>query len=267
MIKLQNYTPAIYYNESRDFQLLGRLFDIVLNSVKTEADLIYNLPFNDNSNDNLLKLLALSLGFKPKKQYNSKYLRAVCSVFLTVLRQKGSIKAVQTLCDALFKAADSDIALDYDFTPGKNNTELNLYIPQEFGDISLIVDVLSYVLPAGMSYNIVRELRFKVEVNTEVHLHDEFKIYSSGDTPNTEGTNYGYSDAAMSMIPTLPIEENLSNPDLLTLNKDALVSALAQDTPGLIFNSVVNSGHHKLAKLLNPTNTVEEGESNEEPTE
>ena len=44
MIKLRNLTPDVYYNESRDFQFIGRLFDVVLNSVKTEADLLYNVP-------------------------------------------------------------------------------------------------------------------------------------------------------------------------------------------------------------------------------
>ena len=40
MIKLQDMTPDVYYNQSRDFQFIGRLYDIVLNSVKTNADLI-----------------------------------------------------------------------------------------------------------------------------------------------------------------------------------------------------------------------------------
>ena len=38
MIKLQNLTPEVYYKESRVFQFIGRLYDIVLNSVKTETD-------------------------------------------------------------------------------------------------------------------------------------------------------------------------------------------------------------------------------------
>lgn len=30
MIKVQNLTPDIYYNRSRDFQFIGRLYDVVL---------------------------------------------------------------------------------------------------------------------------------------------------------------------------------------------------------------------------------------------
>jgi hypothetical protein len=54
MIKLQNYTPEIYYKESRDFQFIGRLFDLVLNAVKTDADLLYHIPLSTDSDEKLL---------------------------------------------------------------------------------------------------------------------------------------------------------------------------------------------------------------------
>ena len=118
MIKLQNYTPEIYYKESRDFQFIGRLFDLVLNSIKTEADLIYNIPLSLNSDEKLLELLTLTLGFKPKHQYNAQHLKAICSVFAEILKHKGSIKALKIACEALFNSMDIDQALDYDFTDG-----------------------------------------------------------------------------------------------------------------------------------------------------
>ena len=172
MIKLQNLTPEVYYKESRDFQLLGRLFDLVLNAVKTDTDLLYNLPLSTNSDEKLLELLALTLGFKPKHQYNAKNLKAVCSVFSEILRNKGSIKAIKIACEALFSAMDISQKLDYDFTKGKDNTELNLYIAQEFGDITLLNDLLSYILPAGMSCNIIREFHILTDSNTNIGISD-----------------------------------------------------------------------------------------------
>lgn len=170
MIKLKELTPAIYYKESRDFQFIGRLFDIVLNSVKTEADLLYNLPLNTDSNDKLVDLLAFTLGFKPKHHYNSRQLKAVCSVFPEILRNKGSIKALKIACEALFSSMDIAQNLTYDFTKGKDNTELNLYIAQDFGDITILTDLLSYVLPAGMSCNIIREFHVIKESNTNIGI-------------------------------------------------------------------------------------------------
>ena len=172
MIKLQNLTPEVYYKESRDFQLLGRLFDLVLNAVKTDTDLLYTLPLSTNSDEKLLELLALTLGFKPKHQYNARNLKAVCSVFSEILRNKGSIKAIKIACEALFNSMDISQQLDYDFTKGKDNTELNLYIAQDFGDITLLNDLLSYILPAGMSCNIIREFHILTGSNTNIGISD-----------------------------------------------------------------------------------------------
>ena len=172
MIKLQNLTPEVYYKESRDFQLLGRLFDLVLNAVKTDTDLLYNLPLSTNSDEKLLELLALTLGFKPKHQYNAKNLKAVCSVFSEILRNKGSIKAIKIACEALFNSMDISQQLDYDFTKSKDNTELNLYIAKDFGDITLLNDLLSYILPAGMSCNIIREFHVLTDSNTNIGISD-----------------------------------------------------------------------------------------------
>lgn len=172
MIKLQNYTPEVYYKESRDFQFIGRLYDLVLNSVKTETDLLYNIPLSDNSDEKLLELLAMTLGFKPKHQYNARQLKAICSVFSEIIRNKGSIKALKIACEALFNAMDISQALDYDFTPNKDNTELNLYISEEFEDISILTDLLTYVLPAGMSCNIIKELQLQTISNTNIGISD-----------------------------------------------------------------------------------------------
>jgi hypothetical protein len=62
--------------------------------------------------------------------------------------------------------------LDYDFTKGKDNTELNLYIAQDFGDITLLNDLLSYILPAGMSCNIIREFHILTDSNTNIGISD-----------------------------------------------------------------------------------------------
>jgi hypothetical protein len=238
MIKLKNYTPAIYYKDSRDFQLLGRLFDVVLNSVKTEADILYNIPLSDNSNDKLLDLMALTLGFKANKQYSSKQLRAICSVFPEIIKNKGSIKALQIACNALFNANGSAHTLDYNFTDNNSKTELNIYIPQEFGDISIISNLLSYVLPAGMTCNVIRELRYKAASMTEIDIDTTFKLYDQGDVPATYNSKQiFYYDNTATKIPQLSSETT----DRLTgvLNVSDAASGESKDFPGIISSSGV----------------------------
>ena len=199
MIKLKDLTPEIYYKESRDFQFIGRLFDVVLNSVKTEVDLMYNIPLSNDSDEKLLELMALTLGFKPKHQYNTRQLKAICKVFPEILRNKGSIKSIIIACNALFNAAGAEQALDYDFTRYSNNTELNIYVPQDFKDITVITDLLDYILPAGMSCNIIRELHLKAASTTELETSDIINVYSGGDTKDKNNKDeYLYSNEKMS---------------------------------------------------------------------
>ena len=230
MIKLQNYTPEIYYKESRDFQFIGRLFDLVLNSVKTEADLLYHIPLSTESDERLLDLLAMTLGFKPKHQYNARQLKALCSVFTEILRNKGSIKALKIACEALFNAMDINQALDYDFTDKNSHIELNLYVPTELEDISILSDLLTYVLPAGMSCNIIKELHIITTSNTNIGFKDSVKI----STQNIE---------KYSQIPRLSATAQTSDLDKGILATSDAIKALIQtknNTPGFGVNSEIN---------------------------
>ena len=51
MIKTKNLTPENYYKQSRDFQLIGRIFDFVLNYLKTNVDAVSNNPFSEDFED------------------------------------------------------------------------------------------------------------------------------------------------------------------------------------------------------------------------
>jgi hypothetical protein len=229
MIKLQNYTPEIYYKESRDFQFIGRLFDLVLNAAKTEADLLYNIPLSTNSDEKLLELLAMTLGFKPKHQYNAKQLKAVCSVLSEILRNKGSIKALKIACEALFNSMDINQALDYNFTDGKDKTVLNLYMPPEFEDITILNDLLTYVLPAGMSCNIIKELHIKTTTNTDLGIQNLV-------TWNTRINSNTYSQ-----IPRFTDSEkattNLVSNTVKT--RDAIQALIKGTVPGFSVNSEI----------------------------
>lgn len=173
MIKLQDLTPAIYYNQSRDFQFIGRLYDLVLNYSKTNAANLYNLPVGKNMDEQLLNLLALTLGFKPTKNYNSKQLRAICSVLPTILRHKGSIQALVFATNALLAAEGVRQPLDYTMHPKQGIT---LYVAQELDDLSLFTDLLDYLLPAGLSCTVVKESQSVHDIKTTLSVTDTVTI-------------------------------------------------------------------------------------------
>lgn len=174
MIKLQDLTPNIYYEQSRDFQFIGRLFDIVLNHVKTNADNLYNLPIGENMNERLLNLLATTLGFQSKHNYNSRQLLAICSILPKILKNKGSFNAIIIAVNSLLYAEGIQQALDYSIDPGKSIT---LYLPTDLSDLSLLRDLLIYILPAGIGCRMVKEISETHTIETTIATKDTITWY------------------------------------------------------------------------------------------
>lgn len=173
MIKIRESVPSVYYDSSRDFQLIGHLFDLVLNSTKTEADLLFNLPLSTNSDDQLLELLAFTLGLRlSKEKYTSAQLRAVCSVAPYIMRNKGSKKAIELLCNALMRA---------DSIEGKSFVDLDgNKLTLRITDIStchdILYEILPYIVPAGIVFNIKEISSFSGYTNTQVGLTDNVVV-------------------------------------------------------------------------------------------
>ena len=173
MIKLQELTPSVYYEQSRDFQFIGRLYDIVLNYVKTNADNLYTLPIGKNMDEKLLNLLAFTLGFQSKHQYNSKQLLAICSVLPLILKHKGSLNAILIAVNSILYAEGINQALDYEF---KDNN-LVLYLSPDLSDLTLLKDIMIYILPAGISCDMIKEIQSVNKIETVLTTKDEVTVY------------------------------------------------------------------------------------------
>ena len=173
MIKLQELTPSVYYEQSRDFQFIGRLYDIVLNYVKTNADNLYTLPIGKNMDEKLLNLLAFTLGFQSKHHYNSKQLLAICSVLPLILKNKGSLNAILIAVNSILYAEGINQALDYEF---KNNN-LVLYLSPDLSDLALLKDIMIYILPAGIGCDMIKEIQSVNKIETVLTTKDEVTVY------------------------------------------------------------------------------------------
>ena len=165
MIKFYEQVPAVYPSASRDFQYLCWLIDIVLNSVKHNVDDLYDLP-NSKTDPRFTELLAMTLGFKVKRNYDQNQLRALVAALPRILKYKGTTHAVEMAGNALVAASG---------TTGKNfsiesieDGELTVVLPIELVDVSLFTDLLSYILPAGMTYHIIRKNETAIAPTTSV---------------------------------------------------------------------------------------------------
>lgn len=171
MISLYDQVPSIYTSASRDFQYLSWLFNIVLNSVKHNIDDIYNLP-NVTGDAKLTELLAMTLGFKIKRNYDQKQLSSLVAVLHSALRYKGTEKAILMAADALVKAMGSQGDADVQI----KGAEVQVTLPKDLIDITLFLDILDYILPAGMTCRVIRKSQNKKAINDiQVKYSDDFK--------------------------------------------------------------------------------------------
>lgn len=235
MIQIKNLTPHVYTDQSRDFQFIGRLFDIALNSVKTNSENLYNLPFNDNTDTQLSTLMSLTLGFKSKHHYNVKQLKAICSCFSEILKYKGTLYALDIAGKALLNAEG---IVDEMFIERNLDDKyvLNIYVPQTLSDTNLLEDIFDYVLPAGMSYTIIRELHLEKEATTLLTTSDKVTVYNNSNTAAT-GDITDVLDSTTSVVTT---KDNIA-----TLKTSLSNGTELQAIPGAIGNMTVIQPQNK----------------------
>lgn len=210
MIKLQNCTPAVYYNKSRDFQFIGRLYDVVLNSIKTNSELINAMVTDSNVDAQLVDLLALTMGFKTRHQYNVKQLIAVCSIFPLILKNKGTITAIKLIGNTLLRA--EGITDNFSCYVDRNNpAELILVVPSGLSDKTLLQDLLNYVLPAGMTYKMIANLSQDKTTTISV-TQDKIKIFTthSAYTSTVVGAENNYTSVETPIADTPGIIGNIT---------------------------------------------------------
>lgn len=150
-MKVQNMVPEVYYKESRDFSYIGRLCEILFNYLKTNADIVNSNLINIDSDD-LLNSLAYTLGFKPKHIYNNKDLLNICSSFVHIMKNKGTLYAIEECIKILLNSQHLEgtpICI-----PDNNNYIVTIGLPPGTQDIILLEDLLDYILPTGWIYRI-----------------------------------------------------------------------------------------------------------------
>lgn len=150
MIKTQYLTPEIYTKESRSFQLFGHLYDLVYNYSKMCIDTMENNPISKNTDYKLLDLMATTLGFETRHNYNVKDLFALCLSFNEILKYKGSMKAIKWACHVLLNARG--INEDVTIKVHNDSYAIDIFIPKEFTDTILLEDLFDYILPTGYTY-------------------------------------------------------------------------------------------------------------------
>lgn len=161
VIRLQREIPEVYTDESRDFQLLCRVYDCVINSTKFDVDSIKKISSTRDIRTSLLPLLQTKIGFFSNSEFNDETLRTILEAFPLIMKKKGSLQSIKEILNVYLKILDLRIPVVV--TKTEEETQLyNITIPEHtiviglntsFQNTSnLFRDLLSYVMPAGFGY-------------------------------------------------------------------------------------------------------------------
>jgi hypothetical protein len=249
MINLYNQVPSIYTSASRDFQYLSWLYNVVLNNVKHNVDDLYNLP-TTRSNPKLTELLAMTLGFKVKRNYDEKQLTALVAILPSVLKYKGTSKAILMAAKTLVKATGSLGEADVEV----EGTEIVVTLPKDLIDVTLFLDLLNYILPAGMTCRVVRKNKTtKTVKNIQVKHSDILRQIVTEDLgwKNADGTSQSTGLSSL-----YNFKDSQSIADFTTANIEKLNNALVPNV-GLLDNVIIPTlADSKLLEIDGPPETV-----------
>ena len=193
MINVQRCVPEIYYNESRDFQVLARAFEVLFNYLKTNVDVIEGFPLSKNFDNSLLTLLAYTVGFISKHNYNANDLFKVCANFAKLLQYKGSITSIELAINTLLNAQQikKRAQLERDES---DRYHFIINLPYEITDLVLLEDIFDYILPAGFTYSFVFSEFIDKVPDVKLVSENETHVYEYTDNKKLAGIAKGVDE-------------------------------------------------------------------------
>lgn len=180
--RLQNNVPDVYVKQSRDFQLMCNLFDLMNNGVKFDIDTITSSSDTLLCRESMLSYLQHKLGLHMKREVTDDTLRTILKCFPYIVNNKGSKKGVIE-CICLFLNiiyADCEHTIEID-NKDENRSPSGSYIvsismeENLLRDLDILDNLLRYVIPTG--YIIRYNLEFSAkEFTTDIAGSDSVDI-------------------------------------------------------------------------------------------
>ena len=219
MFRLQNNTPPIYTEGSRDFQLFCRLYDCVNNAVRFDINTITNILDPLKANDRILELMCTKIGFFTKYDFDADVLRAILSTFPYIIKYKGSIKGIELAVSTILKLEGNNL-------PPKiliDNTEhiINIYISTSIFNTNALDELLDYVIPIGYTYSVQEYGDYKSTISLDTNIVVDSLLSPIISTSQVLGSDRQTSDFTTRMeqkyIGTAEVSEVVGSSNYMTV--------------------------------------------------
>ena len=153
IIRLQNNTPPVYTEESRDFQLLGRIYDCIINAVKLDIDSIPTIVDTSQCLSSILPLLQTKVGFFTENTLQDKELRYAIEAFPYIVKKKGSREGIIECLNLFLQVNNilksSQVIITNESINKEDEYTIKILIESEVKDISLLEELIKYIVPTG----------------------------------------------------------------------------------------------------------------------
>lgn len=190
MIESKKMVPSVYRN-SRDYQAILKLLDLIINAIKSDIDNYVSLINPDRCPDHMLPLLASYVGYEydPKESYEAN--RLIIKYYPYLIHNRGSETGI-TLATALSVNAiggieDIESLSMFHIEYQKEDNKINIYIYYP-NYLSKIRDLIEVVRPAGVRVELIPA----EPINTidRIEMHD----YIENDRQQYTQDRYNVSD-------------------------------------------------------------------------
>jgi len=226
-INIEESVPEIYVSESRDFQLLCRLYNCIVNGVKFNIDSILGVIDTDTCNSKLLELLQSKLGFFSDKTFYSDDLRYILKAFPYIIKNKGSKKAIEQTLALYLKINHVNTEVRIDIVNNSIDDEsytINIGIESTLKDLTVLNEVLKYVIPSGYKIKYyfytgvpMNELCITNRSNINAVQISDLVNSHLGDTTYS-GTNSDIENRLINDVGTMRLITDDSNLDIETIS-------------------------------------------------
>ena len=188
MIDVIAQTPIEYSKQSRDYQVIARLYTALYNLSKMYID---DMSVWDANIDNKLShLRAKTLNFHPKHAWDYDTLDAAVSCLKYLVMRKGTKPAIED-CVIILQRVNNlkgrpEVDVDY------NTYTINIKIPKQLASMGVVEDLLELIIPIGMGYRIMEyelldeyvednfEFSDQININTNMKILPTYKMGIGG---------------------------------------------------------------------------------------
>lgn len=187
LFQTKKNVPDVYIDESRDFQLLGNIFDIVFNANINNMSKLDYLRFVSLLDASLLQPMATYLGFFTTLYYPEDLMRSILLNFREIVKYKGTEKGFKIAIESLQNAYRGISELSV--KRGDDGYTILISSDGVIIDQRYIDDLLRYVCPVGCF------IRSEVFNKKSTHARSSVPIYNDLKITKQVGGNLIRSDS------------------------------------------------------------------------